>query len=653
MKLVQVQIQNYKIIEDSTPFKTAEVTCLVGKNESGKSAILEALYKLKPVEEDQATFDDIDYPRRHVSDYRDRKDQTTHANVLTTKWKLDDDDVKAATEVLGFDPFTSRDVELKKGYANRLEWSASLDQATAINMFVSKANLSEADKAHLAEAKTTSDLFTKLRGMTEKSDALIGLLASLETAFPQGSLTATTNAFLTERLPTFLYFSDYFRLPGRAALDPIISRKSAGTLTREDKVFNSLLDLARSSVEEIQQTGTIEALNMELEAIQNRITREVFEFWTQNQHLKVLFKFDQARSNDVPPFNTGFIFSTRIYNTRHDVSVLFDQRSTGFIWFVSFLVWFSQVRKHYGENLLILLDEPGLNLHGTAQGDLLRYIQEKLKPHFQVLYTTHSPFMIDPESILDVRTVEDKVSRDANGRDVIEGTKVGGEVLSTDADTLLPLQGALGYEITQTLWVGPYTLLVEGPSDILYVKVMSSELRRLKRVALDPRWTISPAGGIDKVQSFVSLFSGKVKGIAVLADMGTGDKGKVDRLRKGELMKAGHVLSADQYANQNEADIEDIIGRANYTEIIKQCYDLKKSEQLPVKPAPGAPIRCVKEVEAHMMLQASKPEFDHFEPSRYFLENFAALKATLPELGDALDRFEKLFTDLNGLLPPK
>ena len=98
----------------------------------------------------------------------------------------------------------------------------------------------------------------------------------------------------------------------------------------------------------------------------------------------------------------------RIYNQLHDMTVPFSDRSAGFVWFFSFLVLFSQVKKRHG-NVIILLDEPGLNLHAKAQGDLLRYFKEKLRPEHQVIYTTHSPFMVPPDDLASVRTVEDVV----------------------------------------------------------------------------------------------------------------------------------------------------------------------------------------------------------------------------------------------------
>ena len=160
-----------------------------------------------------------------------------------------------------------------------------------------------------------------------------------------------------------------------------------------------------------------------------------------------------------------------------------------------------------------------------AQGDLLRFIDDKLAPSHQVIYSTHSPFMVPADKLQRVRIVEDKVDETKRPRKSY-GTKVSQDVLSVNADTLFPLQGALGYEATQTLFVGEHTLLVEGPSDILYLHALSTALNARKRTALDSRWTLCPAGGIDSIMPFVSLFAGKGLHIAVLSDQAQGAKGK-------------------------------------------------------------------------------------------------------------------------------
>jgi AAA15 family ATPase/GTPase len=55
MRLKSVRVTNYKSVEDSEEFEVDDLTCLVGKNESGKTAILEALYKLQPIYDDETS----------------------------------------------------------------------------------------------------------------------------------------------------------------------------------------------------------------------------------------------------------------------------------------------------------------------------------------------------------------------------------------------------------------------------------------------------------------------------------------------------------------------------------------------------------------------------------------------------------------------
>ena len=114
------------------------------------------------------------------------------------------------------------------------------------------------------------------------------------------------------------------------------------------------------------------------------------------------------RPGDDAPFNTGTVARARIYNSLHRVETPFSNRSAGFVWFFSFLVKFEQVKKD-GTPILLLLDEPGLTLHGKAQAELLRFFDEKLAPHHQIVYSTHSPFMVASDRILSARIVEDQV----------------------------------------------------------------------------------------------------------------------------------------------------------------------------------------------------------------------------------------------------
>ena len=172
-----------------------------------------------------------------------------------------------------------------------------------------------------------------------------------------------------------------------------------------------------------------------------------------------------------------------------------------------------------------------------------QHFAQEIEPSHQLLFTTHSPFMVPAERLDTVRIVEDRVTSPKPGKWVAEGTSVRSDSLAVDRDTLFPLQGALGYEITQSLFIGKNTLLVEGPGDILFLKALSSALERRKRPGLAPKWTLCPAGGLDKVQPFVSLFSGARLNLAVLTDFAKADQRKIDNLRKTNILEDARILT--------------------------------------------------------------------------------------------------------------
>lgn len=647
MILKSLKIENFKCIEDSEEFILDRVTCLVGKNESGKSTSLEALYKLNPVVPTAANFNDvIEYPRRHWSEYKDRR-TTNPANVLTTVWELEDPDRTVLAEILGPKGVKSSTVKVLKGYSNTRHWTVALDEREIVLYYLKSGSLHQEEQEPVKDAKTIQELLARLKAQGQ-SERVAGLITAVENKFPDGNVNQRVFELLAKRMPKFIYFQEYAKMPGQVSIDNLIHRKQQNQLTDGDRIFLALLDLVGTSAEGINSISRFEELIAELEGVSNRLTSTIFEYWRQNKHLRVEFRFDSARPQDPPPFNTGYIFRTRIENTRHGVTVSFDERSTGFVWFFSFLIWFSHIKKEYGENLIVLLDEPGLGLHGKAQQDLLRFINERLKPAHQVIYTAHSPFMIDQDALLSVRTIEDVVKDDQ-----ILGTKITNEIFRAEADTRFPLQAALGYDVTQTLFVGKNNLLVEGPSDLLYLKWFSRELQNRGRSFLDLRWTIAPCGGIDKVASFVALFGGSELNIAVLTDFHAGMKQKIRSLRESQLLKAGRVFSAEMYTGTPEADIEDMIGRDFYVGLVNACYSLTGGQALPSTKPAGAPMLLTDEVQNHFAtLPGTVPLFDHLSPSVYLTEHGGTLAGTLPGLDAALDRFERFFKDVNPLLPP-
>ena len=651
MILESVRIENYKSIKDSTAFSIDEhVTCLVGKNESGKTAILQAITKLNPTDPSLGTFDEMEYPRHKLNEYQESDEK---ANVLTTVWALTDDDRAALAAVLGPSAESIKTVRISKGYANTRIYSVSVDEASVVQHLLDSHELLADERESLKNAKSVDALTKALAQVTDPSQRQKTLASALSTNFPKASASHVAIDILDARLPKVAFFSEYLRMPGQVSVNDLKGRIANKTLQEGHKVFLALLQMINRSVEDLEKMNQHEKLKADLEGASNRITRDIFRYWTQNRHLRVQFLFEQGMAGDPAPFNSGWVLRTRIENTRHGVTTSFDQRSAGFVWFFSFLVWFSQVKKQYGDKLLILLDEPGLSLHAKAQSDLLRYFEEQLATKHQVIYTTHSPFMIDPENLLRARTVEDIYLEEKPGQPPIDepdlGTKVGDDVLSTDRDTIFPLQACLGYEISQSLFVGEHSLLVEGPSEILYFEWFKRKLKALGRNSLDPRWTITPCGGIDKVPAFLSLFAGNKLHIAVVTDFASGQKQKLRSIKESKLLRDGHVLTMDTYTHQAEADVEDLIGRRMYLELVRQAYSQDKKGWLPAKRPTTAPERVVKEVELFFdTLPADVPAFDHYLPAEWLMQKGITFEPS--GLDEALDRFEGLFKDLNALL---
>ena len=413
------------------------------------------------------------------------------------------------------------------------------------------------------------------------------------------------------------------------------------SLEEGERLFLDFLGYANITLDEIQGLTNYEQLRSTLEGVSNAVTDKFFEYWSQNTKLTIEFEIAEGDSENPEGLREGKILYARVGNKQHNVSVPFSERSAGFVWFFSFIVHFTQIKEAHGENLIILLDEPGLTLHAKAQADLLRYINEKLLPHHQVIYTTHSPFMIPNDNWPAVKVVEDVVEK-KDGEKILRGGKVSQDVLETKTtgEAIFPLQAALGYEITQTLFVGKNVLLVEGPSDFLYLRTVSTALGK---AGLSPEWTICPAGGIDKISPFVSLFSGENKlRVAALTDYAKGMKGKFEKIRQFAGL---HVHTYADFCNLDEADVEDVFGAEFYAEMVNKALELKEGKSLsPEKFEAGA--RVVKEVER--LLPGNVEQFDHYIPANWLAQNPDILEKDIAK--PALERFRKIFQTYNDIL---
>lgn len=647
MKLIKAHATNYRNIIDSNEVDIEQSTCLVGKNEAGKSAFLKALEGLRSTDKKFTQYGKIEnYPRRHLADY-DERHSDDEACVMRTIWELSADDVAAVEAKLGTGVLSGKTCVVSKTYEEEgTTWALPVNGETAFQNLVKMHGLDADEAAAVSTAKTTEKAAEALAGLADRTVNQESLLSAIR-EFQDNSAHQGAIDILEARMPRFMYFSHYDRMSGELSINKLNADKQNGTpITNGDRVFLDFLEYAGTTLDDLVATTQFEELNAKCEAAALRITDQIFEYWTQNDELKIKVVFSEGKSGDPAPFNSGAVARARVENGLHGVTVPFSERSAGFIWFFSFLVKFAQIKKSHG-NVILLLDEPGLTLHGTAQKDLLRYFAEQIAPHHQVIWSTHSPFMVPPDDLASVRTVEDVVQLDQRNRRTSIGTKIRPDVLTTDPQTNFPIFGAMGFEVTQTLVIGTNTLLVEGPSDILYLQAASSALKAAGRTHLSPHWAICPSGGIDKVLPFVRLFYGNNLNVAVLTDYERGQKRKLDDLHKAALLENDRIILATDVAGKDEADIEDFFDPAFFVDLVNRTYGLKDGHELTVEKleaADGNTTRLVKKAEAYFrVLPAEIREYSHYDPSLFLLQHPELWKGKGKPVQETLSRFESAF----------
>lgn len=635
MKLVHANIQRYRSISEPTEFDVEpDVTALVGKNESGKTAVLQSLYKSNPV--DHVKFDsDLDYPSHKTPELRKKK----CVRVTELTYELDDDDIAAVEAILYPEVLDNKRVTVTTGFGfDREEWSLQVNEEKILNHLRNELDLPTADKTKVDAVSTIDGLAETLRSLESETPTAAATLEKVESWRDNDPVLAAIDV-LHKRCPRFVYFGDYDVMPGKVSIPRLISHRDSDTLERGQEALLALLSMAGVELEDFDSPDSHEHLIRQMENASNAISDEVFKYWSQNKELQVKLQvIATPESRAEPPLDQAPLLQVRVENRQHRVTVPFDERSRGFVWFFSFLAYFSKLEEESTQPLILLLDEPGLSLHATAQHDLLRFINERLAPRHQVIFTTHSPFMIDPHSFHRVRTVVD---------DPETGTTVLADILKTDAESAFPLHAALGIELTQTLFVGPNVLLVEGPSDVIYLQYLSEQLIKTGKLGLDDRWVLVPGGGISKLAAFLTLFGANQMKVCVLADSSAQNNKTIGRLKaSGKLYDAG-IVQIGSVSGTEEADIEDLLPAQLYVDLVNEAYRGELAgTSLTLDELPDGP-RIVKRVEdAFVSRNLNKGRLNHYSPAGALLR----MKEITEMSEEQLSAAEVLIQKINALL---
>ena len=653
MKLKHYRVREFKSVWDSGSIEIGDrQTCLVGKNEAGKTALLSALYRTNPIIADDAVFDETyDYPKRETQDYRfaiengDRKE----AVVVSCGYELETDDIERITSVFGGEVLKSNRVDINTYYGKSTgNFVLPVNEVSARAFLARNPNFAE-PLAESLRAATDWEGFATALAEAEATEAVTKLKDLATRVQENGLAHYIYNSIISPHTPKFLYFDEYYQMRGCENLNQLIQREDTKQLLGSDYPLLGLINMARLNHRELVNTTNTAELKNKLEGAGNHLTRRIVQYWSQNHHIQMRFDVRDAKPDDPEGMREGINIWGEVYDTVHWASTPIGSRSRGFVWFFSFLAWYEDI-KQQKKNVILLLDEPGLSLHGRAQGDLLRYFDEELVKH-QLIYSTHSPFMIDPQRFECIRIVQD-LGIDAKGQlpKDQDGTKVLTNVLDATGDSLFPLQGALGYEIQQTLFMGPNSLIVEGPTDLLFLTAVSSELEREGCTGLSGKWVITPVGGCGKVPTFVAMLAPqKGMNLATLLDVQKKDRPQIEELYKKKLIKKKNVHTYADFLDQDAADVEDLFDRDFYVDLVNREFAMQLASPIDAKKLNTKEPRTLKAVEAYLKANPLKSgTFNHYRPARYLSENIGGLWDGMSD--KAKDRFEAAFKVLNGLL---
>lgn len=636
--LTKVSINKYKSIQkEQTVQIEQDITTVVGMNESGKTNFLTSIAKTNYFNSDTDFKFDLthDYPRNELIDFQSVEDD---CDIIQCTYKIHQELIDEIEKEVGAGVFTTKVFTYTCHYKSTSNTfgGISANIKKFIENIINNYELTEGTKQNIKKLTKLKDIesITPIEGDSGLETLRTFFKQIIAEAYPKWENELEgyiAQKYIKVSMPKFWYYDDYYPLPGKINVNKL---KSGNPSTEQEKTSVALFELARIKPDEILSSSEkeYEKFIALLEASSSKVTNEIFKYWSTNKNLDIEFKIQDITNNSSGQVEK--FLDIRVKSQRHKITLPLDRRSKGFNWFFSFIIWFSKIQADKNSDYVLLLDEPGLNLHASAQADLLKFFED-LSKKYQIIYTTHSPFMVETKYLNRVRTCFE----------TDEGTIISDSIQEKDPNTLFPLQAALGYDIAQNLFVSKNNLLVEGPADLIYLTVMSSVLEAEKRTGLNENITIVPVGGLDKVTTFISLLRGSKLNVACLLDTFTDQKGKqkVEDLIVTRIIKEKNIRFFNEFTNNGKAvaDIEDLFDKDEYLNLFNQAFE-KDYSPIKVSDLDTSLDTILKQINKVI----GKDRFNHYRPANK-LNQLGVNKDFFKK--QTLDNFEQMFKEINKL----
>lgn len=606
MRLLAFRVHEFRSVDDSNWIDVDQVTALIGTNESGKTNLLMPLWKLKP-----ARGGDIDpmadYPRKRYHEIRPLEKKPT---FIEARFELPSDLRGRVADLLGvpadrvaetvvnrdFDgnynvSFPGPDDDPIAGQQNVLrEIDATRDDIAKAKCSPEEKSLQTSINQALRAARTlaascgdvmTDDALADVRETLEADvsggpshSVIAARLAQLQKCLDDRlsvlKISQPVHDEIIEALPSFVYYSNYGNLDSRIYLPHVIENLKRTDLGQREqahvRTLKVLFDFVKLSPEEIKEMGkdvdvaagvevtpdqqeeidkiatTKRERDILLQSAPTELTRRFRDWWKQGQ-----YRFRFAAD--------GNHFQIWVSDDKRPEDIELESRSTGLQWFFSFyLVFLVESRDEY-EGAILLLDEPGLTLHPLAQGDLSEFF-EGLGTTNQLIYTAHSPFMVDADHLDRARAVymnEDGVTAvSPDLRAPVENSDRSRSVYAAYA--------ALRMAVSETLLLGCQPVIVEGPSDQYYATAIKNYLVGRGKLRPSREILFMPAGGVKGVKAVCSLVMGRDDALPfVLIDADEAGRRFAGALKKGLYSgDCQRVLSVGDVVQVPDCEIEDL-----------------------------------------------------------------------------------------------
>lgn len=605
MRLTRARVQNYRSVKDSGWFDVEqEKTILIGPNEAGKTAVMRALEYLSPGPVVSPLVPLRDYPRSEYSKIQRAEVLAKDIVVTEAHYLLDDSE---RSHVAGLSPDLADAVYYRAAYMDnthrhRLDNvppSATLgdlkDELRRLGVHAdfrlppptegveAATKPSESLNAILAKGTDQSTLSLALAEELREwldlsasplvdagSQEQVARLDELRRITDQPGKREQALTYLADRLPRMIYFSNYTRVHPSIHLGNLADQLDAdpsdhtGSYNFGNSCLLRLLDFSARELsdlgrapdpggddEEAMQTyrDQLDERTYRLNAASNELTQQIREIWQPQGDLDgrgapgrdytVRIQADQQYLKVAVEDSLG-------------VEVELDQRSEGFQWLVSFfIVFFAQSTGDFA-NSILLLDEPGLSLHGLKQRQFRKTLSA-LATSNQLLFTTHSPFLVGADELDIVRVVEMP--------DRAAGTKVRSGAFAEDPASLLPLQEAFGYDMAESLFTHERNLVLEGLTDYWYVEAVAELFRDAGLTHLHETIALVPANNAGKVVYFATILHAHHLKVASLLDSdAVGEQAANQEVLVRRLGQESILRTRDAYAGPVAApEIEDLL----------------------------------------------------------------------------------------------